>query len=216
MRGEYSSVFTLKLRSFGSSTSLRRRRGPPPSMRSPPPPPHPHSHPPQVFAFDRTVSRLLEMQSQDYLKTQYSEWLQRRSSSKGLLTSLLQSEPSSDQRPDLDPLSLPSLTEDTPFVPQFQLDALSLESLRETLVTEMERQPSSELTIAHIVCRTIERLADIRLGEATGSSPKLKPQTSADDAAQVCHSAQGGLVLLSADQSFRIATSSPSDHRRRR
>ena len=32
----------------------------------------------QVFAFDRTVSRLLEMQSEEYTNSYYSEWLQRR------------------------------------------------------------------------------------------------------------------------------------------
>ena len=32
----------------------------------------------EVFAFDRTVSRLLEMQSEEYCSNYYSEWLQRR------------------------------------------------------------------------------------------------------------------------------------------
>ncbi|CAE7771982.1 unnamed protein product, partial [Symbiodinium microadriaticum] len=32
----------------------------------------------EVFAFDRTVSRLLEMQSEEYTTGYYTEWLQRR------------------------------------------------------------------------------------------------------------------------------------------
>ena len=151
------------------------------------------------------------MQSQDYLKTQYSEWLQRRSSSKGLLASLLQSEP--DQSPDFDRLSVPSVAEDSPFVPQFLLDVLSLASLRETLVKEMERA-HRETTVVCIIRQTVERLTNIRLGDGTSSSLTLDPHASLDAAAETCYSSQGGLVLLSADHSLRIATSSPPDHRR--
>jgi hypothetical protein len=171
----------------------------------------------QVFAFDRTVSRLLEMQSQDYLRVQYSEWLQRRGSSKGLLTSLLQSERTSAllEAHPRDPSPLHPRLEDEPFLPQFQCETLTRESIRQTISEELKSTaPHRALTIERVVRRSIEKRTGVRLEEALAfSSSPLEvgsSSSSLDAAVQACHSSQSALVFLSADRSFRIATSSPS------
>jgi hypothetical protein len=171
----------------------------------------------QVFAFDRTVSRLLEMQSQDYLRVQYSEWLQRRGSSKGLLTSLLQSERTNpvESQPMIDPSLLRPQLSDEPFLPQFQAETLSRESLRQTISEELASTATHRpLTIERVIRRSIEKRTGVRLEEALAfpSSPLEvdSSQSSLEAAVQACHSTQSALTFLSNDHSFRIATASPS------
>lgn len=121
----------------------------------------------EIFAFDRTVSRLLEMQSQDYLSVQYSEWIQRRGSSKNLLTSLLQTESqSSSLSSSLSTNSNSSsivdasntiLIEDEVFVPLFQINELSHEILSTLIQEHLTKMPTLTI-LATILKKTIEQM----------------------------------------------------------
>lgn len=129
----------------------------------------------EIFAFDRTVSRLLEMQSQDYLKVQYSEWLQRRRSSKDLLTSLLKTESKSQDsslesssKTKLDSISVvdPVLESgDEIFVPVFHVNQLNSDLLQRNV---KESSTSSLSTSSTSFQRTIEKILKRTIEQMTG------------------------------------------------
>mmetsp|Transcript_22588 Transcript_22588/g.23264 ORF Transcript_22588/g.23264 Transcript_22588/m.23264 type:complete len:202 (-) Transcript_22588:126-731(-) len=179
----------------------------------------------EVFAFDRTVSRLLEMQSQDYLRIQYSEWIQRRGSSKDLLTSLLQSESSSNNNTpttitttttttQFDPTSLSSIPPDEVFIPLFQINELSREILSSVIQENLSTTSlSSSKLVGTILKKTIEKMTGTILEELTTdqinslllpSNLNLNEKLTFDNLLKICLS-QNNISFLSKDHLFRIS-----------